>query len=349
MEKLRSVIAAVGSKEEGEGTGDGLDVYMRDSQVKEAETGLRQLLTEVETKTLALRRLNKLMKVAAPALSSLHTNTQEKQKISQAVDTPAETALGNDVKSGSKTVRVDVQLEKSSDDVDSVDMSKTSTKSGDQRIQKNLIDSTSCHNRTELEPDDGFMSRSAFQSKGATISGSSDRSAGSHATVKRKREGEGEGEGEGDNCGNSPTRDRKNDNHTLAVLEKKTGERDGTTVAASVGSRQKKRATSGPSLCPSSQVSAGAGRTATTSSPPSPSQVSHQASPEGQSNSQHAITKSKKRGEQGKEAVATTAARAQDPDRSWSSSTLEGGDAVWCPPKNQTGDGKTSLNAKYGY
>lgn len=28
---------------------------------------------------------------------------------------------------------------------------------------------------------------------------------------------------------------------------------------------------------------------------------------------------------------------------------LEGGDKVWAPPKNQTGDGKTALNAKYGY
>lgn len=30
-------------------------------------------------------------------------------------------------------------------------------------------------------------------------------------------------------------------------------------------------------------------------------------------------------------------------------SMLEGGDAIWTPPSAQTGDGKTSLNAKYGY
>jgi hypothetical protein len=32
-----------------------------------------------------------------------------------------------------------------------------------------------------------------------------------------------------------------------------------------------------------------------------------------------------------------------------SADTLEGGEAVWLPPKNQTGDGKTALNARLGY
>lgn len=40
---------------------------------------------------------------------------------------------------------------------------------------------------------------------------------------------------------------------------------------------------------------------------------------------------------------------ANEKDYCFSKDTLEGGDAVWCPPKNQTGDGKTALNAKYGY
>ena len=30
-------------------------------------------------------------------------------------------------------------------------------------------------------------------------------------------------------------------------------------------------------------------------------------------------------------------------------SVLEGGDVAWEPPKNQTGDGRTSLNDKFGY
>lgn len=37
------------------------------------------------------------------------------------------------------------------------------------------------------------------------------------------------------------------------------------------------------------------------------------------------------------------------PFASASLDTLEGGEAVWLPPKNQTGDGKTALNARLGY
>lgn len=33
----------------------------------------------------------------------------------------------------------------------------------------------------------------------------------------------------------------------------------------------------------------------------------------------------------------------------YSHNELEGGDTIWLPPKNQSGDGKTALNAKYGY
>ena len=41
--------------------------------------------------------------------------------------------------------------------------------------------------------------------------------------------------------------------------------------------------------------------------------------------------------------------RKKDDNLAYGGSTLEGGDVIWIPPVSQSGDGKTSLNAKYGY
>lgn len=49
-------------------------------------------------------------------------------------------------------------------------------------------------------------------------------------------------------------------------------------------------------------------------------------------------------------AMSSKVVKVRNEDQlSFKSDVLEGGEYVWIPPKMQTGDGKTSLNAKYGY
>ena len=48
-------------------------------------------------------------------------------------------------------------------------------------------------------------------------------------------------------------------------------------------------------------------------------------------------------------AGAKAAAPASSAAAAAAAGTLEGGDPDWTPPTNQTGDGRTALNAKFGY
>lgn len=50
-----------------------------------------------------------------------------------------------------------------------------------------------------------------------------------------------------------------------------------------------------------------------------------------------------------KGAARGPAPRPSDDSGRYDNSVLEGGEAAWVPPPKQTGDGKTALNAKYGY
>jgi hypothetical protein len=181
--------------------------------------------------------------------------------------------------------------------------SESNSESGD-RNSSSII-------RCDMEPDDGFMTRSTFhekgrdkrQSRGATIM---------HAKPSRKDADDG-----GDGVVNMK---RKREENGDAVAPANNGHDDILASATAAGGKEKKiKAIAGPS--------------------PQPESATHSKKQQQQQNQKQKQLKEKSRAE----------SASSDNGTYSSSSTLEGGEAVWCPPVNQSGDGKTALNAKYGY
>jgi len=311
VEKLRGVL--VECERRGTARLDDLDVYMVTSQKKEAESQLKQLLSQVEVGNVALQRLSKLMKVAAPALMSLHNQNQ----------TPASAAK-------IKADTISVPGPSSSDTGQTTSVGVTA--SDDQVTKENKQDD-----------DDGFISREALlgsqSRKPATValgipikkspsiieSSSNNVSADTEISHKRKREDD-------ESCGRTAPSASVTDEESVSIQASVTAtNKEGNIVG-----------TANTALNPPPLPLVAAGTVPGTTRIPESFQPSMKlaAGP--------APPTSIVKGPTRRPDVPPKPLN-DDLKVSYKSSTLEGGDAVWCPPKNQTGDGKTSLNAKYGY
>jgi pSer/pThr/pTyr-binding forkhead associated (FHA) protein len=316
---------------------DDLEAYMRDSQVQEARVRLGRVEGEVVAGRAALRRLSRLMKLAAPALASLHTSKASREKAERAASSPATAdtagvkseadanvavvAVADDVKPevviAGSSINTNGQIK--AEHVSPVDISNSSnirSSSGSSSSGNSSSGDSSERNR-EVDAEDGFVSRTAFHMKG---------SSGVHSGAKIKPI-------DFSKNGTADTASKRKIDETDPVAEEKEKE----TSGSGSGEKHNQRAAAGPPprplVGPSSSPSSPAA--AVTAAPP----------PKRQRQPRNRSLKRKQQAAQ----ETSVASSSAPPSYSSGAGTLQGGDTVWCPPKNQCGDGKTSLNAKYGY
>jgi hypothetical protein len=327
-EKLRVVIVDIARR--GASQLDDLDAYMLSSQSKEAEISLNRLMVDIDAGKAVLRRLGKLMKVAAPALTSLHTKGKSKS---------GEADTSTPVIAKAST---DPSPEQPSTDEDGF-LSRSMFR--DRVLLNGQVSAT--HHEVASRP-----------SAPASNIDLEDGRAPAHSITRKGEEDIPPPETRIPRSISSTASDISGTN--ISMPENKD-----IAVPASQrgGSPHKKRAVSGPSLRPSetsttlsevisvSSCSQRISCSGTAAIVAVPAAAPNKNLP--RSHPTHLADKKnpKKVKQQPAAALTTNAKAGSDLAKSanFKSDTLEGGDAVWCPPKNQTGDGKTSLNAKYGY
>lgn len=289
MTKMRDILEECSRRSAAQRMDD-LDAYMVESQKKEAETKLKQLTSEVEVGKAVLQRLNRLMKVAAPALLSLHSRQQD-------INAPAKDTSSVAMNNSSINSRLDVADQVTSD-----------------------------------ETDDGFISRESFFKNRSSLDKVSDaRNERVPAVLPNNQEEE-----------------IVDSDNSESVKRKREEQCEVSTNSTS-------KVGIGPHINPTEiqdklqdQEPNAAGLTKGPHPGPHPTTVEPTELPPTQTKPP-AGPKLPEGPRRKKPNVPVPAPSVDISGASFTSNTLEGGEAVWCPPKNQTGDGKTSLNAKYGY
>jgi hypothetical protein len=300
-----AVLAVTQSAGTGSDEGDGVDAYLAQTKHQEALESRKGLEQERDVKASELKRIERLVKIAAPDISSLST-IKEVVKPLTIVKPDIMPAVGNIIE-----IRVDPD----------------NSKCQDKASESHLVDGHNGIVRVEGETGGGdgdgmvgadgaeFRERSDMRpaSKPKTPSQSNRSGIGSLiSSIQWSKPGDEEEEEEEEGSGD--------DGDGVAVPEKRVrGDRG--------GGRKKARVDQGSTseshddfVGASSSSSSGGGGGA-----PVPPRVKGPQRP----------------------SVATKA--VEGAGGAFGGEFLEGGDKVWAPPKNQTGDGRTSLNAKYGY